>query len=349
MIYRMILLTLQQRTGSERSISAVYYLLKGNPSIQTIQDTYLFQLEAYFGIYRTLHKNRFMATVRQLESEGMLEETATENHYKLTNKASKWLQANEAAGQLPYLNGMKWKQTADVFYKRLLLITQVWTNAQKRYTAYIPIVEDREVEQWVKNLYRSTKHRVDSSLAQLYKELFTLLDLLPERQAAVWVYQLTGYQSIGMTFLQLADTYKVEEEDIYLITMHVNHFLLKKIEERPENFPLLVHIARVNQVEKKLTASASKTKEMLQKQASLEGIAQARQLKMNTIYDHIVEISLQDPSFSLAPYVEKKAQQKIMRAIQKANSFRLRKIKEQTDDTITYFQIRLVLTRIKEN
>lgn len=44
----------------ERSISAVYYLLQGKQSIQTIQDAQLFGLTEYFGVYKNLTKRRFL-------------------------------------------------------------------------------------------------------------------------------------------------------------------------------------------------------------------------------------------------------------------------------------------------
>lgn len=348
MIYHTILLRLQQITGLERSVSAIYYILKGNRSIQTIQDTHLFQVEPYFGIYRTLSKERFMLSVQEIVSEGFLEKKSIENHYMVTEKGNAWLRAQKDTVQLPHLNGLKWGQTADVFYKRILLLTQVWTNAQMQHTAYIPIVEDRDVEQWVKEIYSSSKHQVTASLIQLHKELSSRLKLLSEEQAAVWVLQLTGYQSIGMTLLQLADTYEMAEEDMHLITMHVNHFLLEEITNRPAEFPLLAHLALVDQINPILTASASKTKELIREFPSLEAIANTRGLKLNTIYDHIVEITLQDPSFSLTPYVDEQEEKMIMQAIQLADSFRLKDIKGRLAETITYFQIRLVLAKVTE-
>src|SRR5699024_11608230 len=69
-------------------------------------------------------------------------------------------------------------------------------------------------------------------------------------------------------------------------------------------------------------------------------------LKLNTIYDHIIEISLFDKTFNINNYVSESTVNEIKVAISDTNSYKLKDIKEKVSCEISFFQIRLVLTRI---
>src|SRR5699024_1045731 len=96
----------------------------------------------------------------------------------------------------------------------------------------------------------------------------------------------------------------------------------------------------------KISASANHTYQLLRKGYPIEKIAQMRQLKENTICDHIVEISLHVSSFSITKYVNQDVQDQIIRAIELTKSYKLKDIKGKLSEDISYFQIRLVLTKI---
>nr|WP_253286704.1 helix-turn-helix domain-containing protein [Virgibacillus sp. MSJ-26] len=79
---------------------------------------------------------------------------------------------------------------------------------------------------------------------------------------------------------------------------------------------------------------------------SPEEIKVRRNLKLNTIYDHIVEISLFDKAFNIDDYVSESVINEIKMAVSNTDSYKLKDIKEKVSDEISFFQIRLVLTRI---
>src|SRR5699024_2784091 len=95
-----------------------------------------------------------------------------------------------------------------------------------------------------------------------------------------------------------------------------------------------------------LTQSAQKTNDYLNMHMSIEQIAVKRRLKVNTIQDHIVEIALNNRDFSIYQYLSEEKEKIIVHAIQQARSYRLKEIKALVGDNISYFQIRLLLTRI---
>lgn len=345
MLYRYIVLTCINRLQNDRSVSAVYYLLQGKQSIQTIQDAHLFKLSQYYRIYKTLTKERFMQTITQLEQENYLQKGSDDNKSYITDQAKKWLKENKILETDWYGNGMTYHRMDDIFYYRLLLLIQVWTNAKQNERSYVPIIDQPDIKYWVKQHFKATKTIVDVQLQQLYGELSSIFMSMNPVHIELFILQLTGYQRIGLANVQLAKQYNLNNEDITLITLSVIHRILKVIKRHPKEYNVLHQLVDDLIQPAPLTKSASKTKAMLQRNLSLEQISTRRQLKINTIYDHVVEIAIARDDFPWQEYVSEEIYIKIIAAIQQTNSFTLKEIKELVPESVTYFQIRLVLAK----
>ncbi|WP_407697167.1 helix-turn-helix domain-containing protein [Schinkia azotoformans] len=76
-------------------------------------------------------------------------------------------------------------------------------------------------------------------------------------------------------------------------------------------------------------------------------IAIIRNLKESTIEDHIVEIASELKSFNIEPFVSNDLQGKIIESFQTLRTKRLKPIRSSLNDTVSYFQIRLVLGRME--
>lgn len=346
MLLDKIILTCQLQIGQARSTNSVYHILQGKPSIQTIQDIHLFKLENYYGIYKKLYKSDYSLITEYLIAQGFLLYDPKGDTYKVTNTGEKHL-ANTSKPL--YFNGYQYKQIDDVFLQRLLLIIQVWTNSKKTHFKFIPIVENYSVEQWIKRYYYKTKDNLETSLEQLYKELTIILNDTHKRYAEIFVDQLSGYEHIGLTMGQLSNKYDYSIHDIYLINRHIVHIILQKVLSNSNDFTMLMSLIDNLLTDKKLTDSTTQTLHLLNQNKSLEQIAHIRRLRINTIYDHIVEIALNDDEFSISNYVPIKIEFEIMNAIEKLESYRLKEIKDAINPQITYFQIRLVLTKLDQS
>lgn len=337
------MLTVQQKLQRERSISACFYILQGNASIQTIQDTKLYRLHRFFGIYKSLRKKRYVAIIDDLVKEQYLIKQEETNHYLLTDKAKQHLILHNA--NTLYLNGEKYHSYDQLYLLRLTLLIQVWTNSHKSHFTFIPVVENKEVEQWVKTLYRQTKHDINEHLQVLYGELYTIFTQVEETDAEIFIAQFSGYETIGQTTSQLAHTYQKSKEDIYLITKNIVHFMLKEIEMKREKYPLLSMITTGLKKTEELTASTTRTKRLLDKGLTPAEIAKIRRLKLNTIYDHLVEMAIKQNEFPLTAYVNPSDIEQIRHVIEGLHTYKLKTIKAAVSEEISYFQIRLVLAR----
>lgn len=242
MIFRYVILLTLKNLQYERSVSAVYYLMQGKQSIQTIQDAHLFEIDKCYRITKQLSKERFIQEIQLLEQELFLEAMPNENYYELTSKANDWLEQNKSKMSAWIVNGMRYHYIDDVFFERLLLTIQVWANFVKNERSYIPVIDKLEVKQWVKHYFINSKSNLPQLMKKLYEELAEILQSIDELYAKVFVLQLTSYKMYGLAKVQIAEKLGLHKKDIELMTLSVVHQILEKVEQEPTRFPILTDL-----------------------------------------------------------------------------------------------------------
>ncbi|WP_010530845.1 helix-turn-helix domain-containing protein [Lentibacillus jeotgali] len=342
MLFDYIVMSCCSRFKDGRSISAVYHLLKGKRSIQTVQDSHLYQLNRFYGIYPMLQKQDFDKHIHKL-ADGNLLALYNDNTAKTTARGENWLHEHQEHVPINYFNGMDYYQKAPVFLERLLLLIQTMTNSRKNNFHFIPVIDKSVATNWVKKQYQQLYQNQAVFLNQLHEELYQLLKNYSDMEANIFVDSLTGYNHYGMSRFQIAELYGLNQLDIPLIKTAIIHRMLTIISRNTAVYPLFTRFLQDLPQEAGITNSAGKTKGLLNKQYSAEEIAEMRHLKLNTIYDHMVEIALYDENFPLETYVTADEQKEILAAAKKISSFKLKAIKQEVSEAISYFQIRLVL------
>lgn len=350
MLFQGIILKCSSHIKTERSISSIYYLLTGKRAIQTVQDAHLYELDQFYGIYKTMSKSSFDQVIDELVEQQLLtipsESTLTT---KPTLKGIDWLHKHEHHLPFRYFNGMTYNEIDILFLERFLLLIQVLTNSKMNHTSYIPVIDRPSTTQWIKTFYQKEKLQVDARLKEIYHELSLLLAEFSDAEAEMFVDRLTGFQHYGLSIHQLANRYNLSTNDAQILLIGMTHHMLDHIQRNPPLFPLLLQIIADQQTNGFITQSAKQTYQLIKKGYSIDKIAQMRSLKINTIYDHIVEISLYDKNFPIDLYVSKEQQREILQAARQLNTSKLRNIKEAIGEDISYFQIRLALTSVEKS
>lgn len=346
MLFNYIIITCCSKFRGDRSISAIYHLLKGKRSIQTVQDSHIYDLKHFYGVYQTLHKQDFDEQILNLVKNNWLK-PMEDNKALPTDKGHNWINQHGKNVSANYFNGMEYYRKVPVFWERLLLTIQTMTNSRNNHFTFIPVSDNPVITGWVKKQYHQWSSHETAFLNQLYSELSQLLHLFWEKEANIFVDTLTGYNHYGMSTFQLAEHYDLGQIDIPLIKTAIFHRMLAIINQNSKTYPLFAQFLQDLPEETKLTKSANKTRELLDRQYSAEDIASIRRLKLNTIYDHMVEMALYDVLFPLEQYVTLDEQAEIRTAINKTTSYKLKDIKQEVNETISYFQIRLVLAAEK--
>ncbi|GGH79132.1 uncharacterized protein YpbB [Pullulanibacillus pueri] len=337
-------LYLLDKFKGERSIFAIYHLLKGKRTAQTIQDGFLYQVHPFFNVYPTLDRQSFEASISELQKCGYINGEGSKA-VRLSHKGELAIEAMNDRYTLPNgLDGWFSGERAECFWMRLSLLVQTLSHLIKHEKRFIPIINDTVTLRWLKRFFRKIALDRNELSDNLFLELKTLFETLPAIEADLLTYKLSGNGVTGLTMAQLMARFAIEESELYLLFYSGLHKIYQKVSDQPAMFTLLKKLLPALQGTT-LTQSTSKTKQLLDKGYSLTKIAQYRGLKETTIQDHIVEIAFHDRYFPLQPFVTEEARQAISGALKKIPSRRLSVIKEALGNDVDYFQIRLVLTK----
>ncbi|MDQ0213729.1 uncharacterized protein YpbB [Oikeobacillus pervagus] len=329
--------------NGDRTVYAIYHLLKGKKSSQTIQDAHLYHLSKWFQTTPSLSREQFDGIIRLLVKQQWIQ-LNDQKAAIITKKGLAEIKAFEQKIDFPYLNGWQLQDTAKIAWRRLNLLVQVASNLIYENTKYYPIERDESIQFWVKtyiqNLHLNRRQLAD----QLYKEFESLLDSQEVDCPTLLTLRFTGENSTGKTVLQCAQILKIEHTEYYFRFLHLFHYCIQKILQNKEIFPLLYLTVQDVHQTIPLTYSTMKTYRLFKEGNSIEEISTIRNLKISTIEDHFVEIALFHPQFSISLFISQEKIEKVLQIAHTLPNKRLKPIKERIPD-LSYFQIRLVLAK----
>src|SRR5699024_3764092 len=242
-----------------------------------------------------LSLHEYDVILQNLLNEKKINYNDTTHTYSITKKGESYIR--EGNHSRMFFLGMSYNNAAPIFYKRILLFIQVWSNSIQLNQRYMPIIEDVQTENFIKNLYRQRKTYVKLDLTHLFVELKNILSKIPEQNALIYVERLTGYKHYGLSVDQLALKNKVDNHTVELTLTSINHQILSIVTEHHQEYKTLYLLIEDLISKSHLTISATKTYELFNQNKNLQEIAQIRNLKLNTIYDHVIEIALYDSNF----------------------------------------------------
>ncbi|MDM5154107.1 helix-turn-helix domain-containing protein [Bacillus sp. DX1.1] len=341
-----LLYCLKQLNG-ERTVSSIYHLLKGKRSSQTLQDGNMFQISFLFGMYKPLKRHDYDQEIEHLLNEKWIQ-CVHENTYILSDDGERKLSSWKEILSFPqYLHGLHYGDLGTTFWKRISLIIQTVSNLQKQNVKFIPIQQDTEVTMWVKQFLIGTPYVRSELAADLWKEMHMLLKNTSPIEATVITYRLTGYKRIGYTLEQLAEITKQDVFRVHLLFWGTIHFFIQFVRSNEKDFPLLTAIISYpNERADLFSLSTQKTYQLWNQGRSLDEIATIRSLKVATIEDHFVEIALRERNFSIEMFMEKNKIEQVQHIIETLQTRKLRVLKQAVGETVSYFEIRLVLARM---
>ncbi|SDJ66822.1 helix-turn-helix domain-containing protein [Sediminibacillus albus] len=337
----LIILDCISKINKERSLAAIYHLLTGKRSSQTLQDAHIYHLTGYFGICKGMEKAAFDQLIQSVIDRRFAKPEGDDA--ELTGRGIDFLTGSDSSSDLAHFNGLAYDRAASLFYDRLSLFIQTATNLESGNHNFIPVTENTDTLRWMKRFYNANKHQLRNLLDGLYQELLIYLHQLPDEQASVFVKRLSGYSRFGLSKAQLAITYGYEKQDFNVIYLLLLHRLLNYVLYDNEPTPTLALFTKDIVKEVFLTDSARKTNQLLNSGRSIEQIGRIRMLKESTIHDHLIEIAYAHPHFPLDRYVPQQAIKEIARTVDRLQTRKLKIIKQALDNRYSYLQIRLVL------
>ncbi|MBM6619906.1 helix-turn-helix domain-containing protein [Bacillus suaedaesalsae] len=340
--FPLVILYCIKKNKGERSISSIYHLLKGKRSAQTIQDAKLYQTFHLFGVFPLLDRNELEENVFLLQKKCAIE-SDSDNSFVITKYGEELLTTFSLPSSL---NGWKYAQETSIFWGRLSLLVQVCSNLMNHETRYIPISRDVHLLQWVKKYLNNMSFTRNDFSQKLYNEFVNVLENMDEVRASIFVSKLTGHNRIGSTNEQVGEQLSLSSFEVSVLFTSTIHHILALTENEKNKYPLLSNIMGTSHKKLTLTQSTEKTFELVNQGYSIEAIAKIRQLKKNTIEDHIVEIALSDEAFDISPYIKSDTFKQIEECIMRLKTNQLKLIKNSLEIPVGYFEIRLALAKV---
>nr|WP_309100769.1 helix-turn-helix domain-containing protein [Fredinandcohnia onubensis] len=347
--YRSILiLYCLHKLDGERTVYGIHHLLNGKKSSQTIGDANLFGLTPLFGILRPIRREQVEKEIQILYEHALIEEiTPSSNKFTITSLGKSVLKKEfEKKPIPPHLNGWKHNEQSILLWRRLSLVTQVLSNLVNEKKQYTPIQQEDSIVDWVKGFLIKDGHTRYTLSEALYNEILSLLEMVSELESIIFVMRLTSSARIGYTIDQISSLLGEDEVWCQVLFLHTLHTIIHHLEMNGHSFPLLSSMIEAHhQEDVLLTASTKKTYQLLLLGKTIDEIGIIRNLKRNTIEDHIVEVTHQKPDFSIDRFVPHEHQQQILSVYKTLQIKQLRPLKEKLTNDISYFEIRLVLAR----
>lgn len=338
-----LLLAMLSAYKGERTIYGALHILQGKKSAQSIQDVHFFSLLPYFHLFPSITREELEQLVTSLQNKRCL--VLSEDHRAvLTDIGEERVHLfKEKFAWIQLLDGWKYLKLTEVFWLRLTLTIQTLTQLHIQQKRFIPITNNKEIQKWVKSYLSKNHASPQDDLDFMYNDLKSFLATCADEAATVFVAQLTSPSQVGQTLFQLADTLHLEKDYVYVLHRATLHHLFAALLNG--HYPALRPFMGAHAEHRFFTNTAMKTAEFLKQGLTIDEIVKVRRLKKNTIEDHVIELALYDPSFSIRPYISEFQYQQIIQAVHKLNTLKLKQLRDYVGDTYSYFMIRIALTR----
>ncbi|MBS4194532.1 helix-turn-helix domain-containing protein [Lederbergia citri] len=346
-LHALILRCLDTING-DRTIYSIYHLLAGKKSSQTIQDAHLYKLSPLFKTMPGLGRRQFELNIEELHEKSYISFLEDTTKCKVTEEGNKsYSLFFQETKNFNYIDGWKYQDTSIQFWKRLTLLIQALSHLNHSVNRYFPIQRDEEVLGWVRDFFRNDHGNRLCISKDLYSEMQSIFSNdFPEDPYFI-VARLSGFELIGLTQKQIADNVGLEEIESYFRFLNGLHYLIQTVISEKKRYPFLFTLVSDIYKPLPLTKSTVHTYKLLQQDLTITQIAELRKLKQGTVEDHIIEIALLDPEFSIKPFVENRQAAAILETAKQLGHKKLKPIKEKVKDS-SYFQIRLVLAKAGE-
>ncbi|MBU8907199.1 helix-turn-helix domain-containing protein [Desertibacillus haloalkaliphilus] len=340
-----VVLFLVDMFNGNRSTAAIFHLLQGKRSAQTIQDGQLFNVSFLYATFPHLKKKDIDRTIDSLAENLDIRQTTDRDTYTLTDQGEKQLTRFISANSWPTgLNGWRYGGIAYTVWLRLSLFIQSLSHLLDGDHQFLPLTHNQLVHDWVKKHFPATKAKRVAAAKQVYQECSALLAQLEESKARLIVSRLSGSHRTGLTVDQLAHTMDGDPDKFHLVFQSALHEMLAIVEQEQKSFPFMIVLLK-DLLQPAISESATLTFQLLKQGYTITEISKRRKLKRNTIEDHIVELAIRRQDFSIDRFVNNQTCKMILDVEKNLPYKKLRAIKDALPADIDYFSIRLALTR----
>lgn len=237
------------------------------------------------------------------------------------------------------------------FWARFQLFVQSFSEMSYQNKQYSPVIKHPQHQENVRLLFQQFPERREALLSKWIAEQTFLFEQLEVSRANVLAAQLTGHHKIGETKSQMQEQLEMENIEFLFYHQDTVEELLQIIQNNSDELVLLNAI--VHQLHEEtnygLSSSTNLSYQLLQQGNDISSIANRRQLKENTVREHILEMAFVLKDFPISPFVPTSIYEKVVVGFEQHEDYSYREAKEDLIE-LEFMHYRLVeLERIRLN
>ena len=275
-----------------------------------------------------------------------------EKGYLLTNKGREICEKYFSQHYYPQkIKRFTYTNVRAPFWNSYQLFTQAFSEFSYQNNKYIPIVKHPSHQENVRQLFQQFHLNKKQLLQYWSKEQEFIFKQMDDHFAEALANQLTGHEFIGKTRAQLSQSYEMTalEFDFYFKdgleeTLQIIHTNKKELPLNNEILNILHQKTYYG-----LSASTYETYRLLKKGWNLSEIAKQKEIKENTVKEHILEIAFVFESFPYKAFIPSKIYERLHQGFKEEDNFTYQKALEELKQ-LEFMHYRLVeLERMRLN
>lgn len=332
------------KINGERTLPGMIHLLKGRPSLQAVQDSFLFGLSSLYHACDGVDRRRFADLVADCLKKGWITPLAdAADKFRLSHagrrKLSEWNEHYRLPSGLRLIDAVR---AEGDFWLHLQLLVQTLSELNAGNDSFLPVTRRPAVTERIRQLVMHFNAELSTAAENLHDELRDLLICMPSVEADLLALQLSGHKLPGLTPAQLPQATGRDFFECVLLTKSALRRMIRQITENTARFSILAPLMPRGT---SLSRSAAKSFSLLRNGLSIDKVSDIRGLSRGTIEDHIVEIVLKVADIDVSRFLPPATERLIRSAASRLGTRQLKPIKASLGDRIDYFQIRLALAR----
>ncbi len=348
-----IILSLIHQLNGLRSKTGIERLLLGSLAKQTLQDTFIFRLTAFYGLFDGLEKSVLETYLQSFLMNGYL----LVEQEKLILTAAGKKQLDDIKKQIEN-NPMQENRNKLIIDKktkmrlkdRLTLLVQSLSYLSQNQKNFVPVIDQIDAQEWVrKKLLPYDNFKIEKLTHALHYELDQLAAFLDEMEKQLLLYRFSGSERTALSWNQLTVYLGLLKEELLIRYNIVLHKIINIVCKNKNQFPLLHSIFYEDIPIGYLSPSTHRTWNLIKNGKTIEEIVHIRKIKANTIYDHLVEIIMISPNFDLTPFVEKWKQKEVITLYDQLGVVSLADYKSRLSQGISYAELKLIIIKLLAN
>lgn len=285
------------RHGFKVRWTTAYFVLIGKKTGSILSYAASYQLLPYYHLFPEWSKDDFRQIIQSLVEAGDL--TCEDVWAQITSQGQQKLQDVDES-LLADLDGWNYGAISQSMWQRFLFVNQVISELSHHEKHYLPLETNLQAQWTVKQQLTQIQLPTDQWIPQYGQALLDFLMTRPVEQAQWVTNQLTGYQSIGMTFDQACLEADISPFMGQLWKMTTVHQLLKSLQT--QTAPYLAHFYYY---ERPLADNVVKVGNLMANGCfSIPDIAHDLHKKEGTIVDYLIELAITSPlTFPFSAYI----------------------------------------------